>query len=50
MFDVVNQKSLLAGNSVHSNICLLCDTHDNNCSVCNEGVLDFIHCDNAADK
>ncbi|MDO4662295.1 MAG: hypothetical protein Q4B36_04135 [Tissierellia bacterium] len=49
MFEVVNNKSNVPEIGVR-NICVLCDKHDNNCSVCNEGAFDFVHCDNNADK
>lgn len=48
MFQVMNEKVL--DKRVDSNICILCNTNDANCSVCNSGALDFIPCDNKADK
>lgn len=49
MFEIVNEKTMQTAR-IDSNICLLCDKHDNNCSICNEGTFDFVHCDNKADK
>ncbi|WP_269205857.1 hypothetical protein [Clostridium botulinum] len=42
MFKLVNQKVV---DIVDSAICILCDTKDSNCTLCDGGALDFISCD-----
>lgn len=42
MFKLLNKKVV---NEPDSKICILCDTKDSNCSVCDGGGLDFISCD-----
>lgn len=43
MFEVVNRTvTEKEAKNIDSNICLLCNKGDNNCTICNGGSLDFI--------